>query len=384
MTPIKSDVSAVAPVLEPLGPLSRIDLVQVSVPFVAPFGTSVASWANRDSLLLRLEQDGVAGWGECVADFDPYYDSETGETARHIIRDFLLPEVTPERSVSAVMERFCHVRGNPMAKATVENALLDLVARRRGQPLHALLGLTARPIMSGISIGIQETVEGLLEKVEEAVAQGYHRIKMKIQHGKDVEWVRAVRQRFPQVPLMADANGDYRLQEAAHLRCLDEFNLTMIEQPLSYHDIYQHSLLQAQLVTPLCLDESIHSLDDAAAALALNACGIINIKQGRVGGMLESLRIAAYCAERNVPVWSGGMDETGIGRAFNIHLQTAPGFVLPGDTSETRRYFREDIADPPVVLGPGGFIAIPPGAGSGMTVDAERLNRYTVRRERLR
>lgn len=373
-----------SPESEVLGTLDRIDFLVVSVPFVEPFGTSVASWAVKEALLLRLEQGGCVGWGECVADPDPYYDGETTTTARHLIRDFMLKELEPGRTLGEVLARFRKVRGNPMAKATVENALLDLFARRKGIPLHELLGFGSRPILSGISIGIQENTGALLAKVEEAVAQGYHRVKMKIMRGKDVEWVAAVRERFPDVALMADANGDYTLDDAAHLKRLDDFNLTMIEQPLGYHDIYQHSLLQPQLKTALCLDESIHSLDDAAAALGLGACRVINIKQGRVGGLLESIRIARHCGERGVPVWSGGMDETGLGRAVNIHLQTVDNFTIPGDTSETRRYFREDIADPPVVLGPGGFIAIPPGPGTGVTLDPARLDRYTLHRERIR
>ncbi|MGA2081621.1 MAG: o-succinylbenzoate synthase [Holophaga sp.] len=373
-----------APEEEILGPIDRIDLVVVRLPFVEPFGTSVAAWAVKEALLLRLEEEGAAGWGECVADPDPYYDGETTTSARHIITEFLLPGLNPGRSLGEVLDRFRRVRGNPMAKATVENALLDLFARRRGIPLHQLLGFPVRRIPSGLSIGIQDSVETLLAKVEDGVARGYRRVKIKVMPGQDVEWVRAVRQGFPDLPLMVDANGSYTLEDAALLSRLDEFGLTMIEQPLGYHDIYQHSLLQARLRTRLCLDESIHSLDDAAAALALGACRVINIKQGRVGGLLESIRIARLCEARKVPVWSGGMDETGIGRAVNLHLQTVDNFCIPGDTSETRRYFREDIADPPVVLEKDGYIEIPPGPGTGVTVDPERLERYTIHRERLR
>jgi O-succinylbenzoate synthase len=238
--------------------------------------------------------------------------------------------------------------------------------------------------MSGISIGIQQDIPTLLRKVAEAVSSGYHRIKMKIGRGKDVEWVKAVREAFPDVALMADANGDYTLADADLLAGLDEFGLTMIEQPLSYHDIYQHSLLQARLRTHLCLDESIHSNDDAAAAIALKSCRVINIKQGRVGGILEAVKMASLCANSGIPVWSGGMDETGIGRAFNIHLQAAPGFTIPGDTSETRRYFHEgvDLVEPPVVLDAAdGFIAMPAGPGIGVEVVEERLLKYLLWRE---
>jgi O-succinylbenzoate synthase len=367
-----------------IGPLDRVDAIVVRLPFVSPFGTSVHTWTCKEALLLRVEAGGIAGWGECVADPDPYYAYETTATARHIIRDFLLPCVEPTLVLGEIAARFRKVRGHEMAKATVENALLDLLAKRDGVPLHELLGAPRRRIPSGISIGLQDSVEVLLASVAEAVERGYHRVKMKIMRGRDVAWVRAVRERFPDIQLMADANGDYRLEDADHLAQLDPFRLTMIEQPLSYADIVQHAQLQRRLATPLCLDESIHGFDDASSALDLGACRIINVKQGRVGGLLESVRIAAACAARGAPVWSGGMDETGIGRAVNIHLQTAPGFSLPGDTSETSRYFREDIVEPPVVLDADGFIEVPRGAGIGVTVLEERVAKYRIDEERLR
>jgi O-succinylbenzoate synthase len=238
--------------------------------------------------------------------------------------------------------------------------------------------------MSGVSIGLQESIEALIAAVGEAVDAGYHRVKMKVARGRDVEWVRAVRERFPTLRLMVDANGDYDLAAADHLRQLDAFDLMMIEQPLSYFDIFEHSLLQRQLKTPICLDESIHGEADAIAAMELGACRVINIKQGRVGGLLESIRIARACAARDVDVWSGGMDETGLGRAVNIHLQTVDGFTLPGDTSETRRYFHEDIVEPGVTLGPDGFIDIPRGPGAGVSVVPERLARHRLESERVR
>jgi O-succinylbenzoate synthase len=369
---------------EPLGGIERIELLTVRLPFIAPFGTSVATWSCKEALLVRLEDQGLAAWGECVADPDPYYASETTTSAGHIIREFLLPELKLETTLAGLLERFRRVRGNEMAKAALENALLDLLAKRRGLPLHALLGFPAKRIMSGISIGLQEDVPTLLAKVEEAVGSGYHRVKMKIGRGRDVDWVRAVRNRFPGIALMADANGDYTLADTAHLARLDEFKLTMIEQPLSYHDIYQHSLLQARLRTALCLDESIHGCDDAEAAIALRSCRVINIKQGRVGGLLAAVKMAGLCAAHGIPAWSGGMDETGIGRALNIQLQSAPGFALPGDTSETRRYFHEDIVEPPVVLDPEGFIAMPEGPGIGVEVLPDRVEKYLLARERIK
>jgi O-succinylbenzoate synthase len=267
-----------------------------------------------------------------------------------------------------------------MAKATVENALISLLALCRGVPVHQLLGFPARRIMSGLSIGLKDSPAELVAAVQVAVDKRYHRVKMKVARGRDVDYVRAVRARFPDLPLMVDANGDYTLADADHLKRLDEFGLMMIEQPLSYSDIYQHSHLQKTLATPLCLDESILSLADAVAAIELGSCRVINIKQGRVGGLVESVRIARYAAAHQIGVWSGGMDETGIGRAVNIHLQTADGFSIPGDTSETATYFAEDIADPPVVLDPEGFIAIPSGPGLGIFVDPGRLAKYTIDR----
>jgi O-succinylbenzoate synthase len=364
--------------------IDRLDLVVVRLPFVSPFGTSVQTWTCKEALLLRCESEGAVGWGECVADPDPFYMYETTGTARHIIRDFLLPLVEPGITMAELMVRFRHVRGHGMAKATVENALLSLIAVRKNIALHLLLGFASRKIMSGISIGLKESVSDLLRAVEEAVARKYHRVKMKIRRGQDVTWVRAVREQFPDLLLMVDANGDYTLADAPGLKQLDDFNLTMIEQPLSYADIYEHSILQAQLRTSLCLDESLLSLADVSTALALKACRVVNIKQGRVGGLLESLRIAAYASSQGVGAWSGGMDETGIGRAVNIHLQADPSFNLPGDTSETRNYFHEDIADPPVVLHDDGYIAIPEGPGLGIAVDAGRLQKYTIHWERVR
>jgi O-succinylbenzoate synthase len=364
--------------------LDHVDLVTVRLPFLAPFGTSVHVWTVKDAMLMRLESQGVTAWSECVSDPDPFYAYETNATARHIIRDFLLPLVEPGIPLGELEARFRRVRGHGMAKATVENALLILIAMQRGLPLHDLLGRPAKRIPSGISIGLKDTPQELLAAVERAVARGYHRVKMKVKKGQDVDWVAGVRDRYPGVPLMVDANGDYTLEDADHLRRLDEFDLMMVEQPLSYSDIIEHATLQRRMRTAICLDESIHSLADAAAAISIGACRIINVKQGRVGGLLESMRIADCAAGCGIGVWSGGMDETGIGRAVNIHLQTAEGFTLPGDTSETANYFDEDIVDPPVVLDEEGFIQIPEGPGLGARVIPERVLKRTIAAERLK
>jgi o-succinylbenzoate synthase len=370
--------------LEKVGDIDHVDFVFVRLPFLHPFSISAATWTCKEALLVRLEAGDLVAWGECVADPDPFYAGETTTSCAHIVKDFLLPLLEPGLALGELLQRWRPVRGNGMAKATLENALLDLAGKRRGLPLHELLGFPSRPIMSGVSLGIQDSAEILVDKAAEAVEAGYHRIKMKIKKGKDVEYVRAVRKAFPDLPLMADANGDYSLDDAEHLAKLDEFGLTMIEQPLSYSDIYQHSKLQRRLKTAICLDESILGLDDAVTAVELGACRVINIKQGRVGGLVESLRIARYCESKGIPVWSGGMDETGIGRAVNIHLQTDPAFTIPGDTAATARYFDLDLVEPPVTLGEGGFIEVPKGAGMGVEVQADRLDRLTIARQRIK
>ncbi len=382
MTSTPSPAAALEKLIVPK--VDRLDLVTVRLPFVAPFGTSVYVWTDKEAMLMRLESGGVVAWSECVSDPDPFYFYETNATARHIIKDFLLPLVEPGLSMGELEGKFRHVRGHGMAKATLENGLLILLALQKGAPLQALMGRPAKKIPSGLSIGLKNTQAELLAAVEKAVAKKYGRIKMKVKKGQDVEWVRAVRERFPDIRLMVDANGDYSMTDAARLQELDAFGLMMVEQPLSYSDIYEHSLLQKRMKTAICLDESIHSLADAAAAIALGACRIINIKQGRVGGLMESMRIAAYCAAHKIDVWSGGMDETGLGRAVNIHLQTAEGFTLPGDTSETSNYFDEDIADPPVVLGPDGMIDIPSGPGLGVRVVPERILKRAIGWERVK
>ena len=381
MTIVPSPTAALERLLLPK--LDHVDFVTVKLPFVAPFGTSVYTWTHKEAMLMRLESDGVTAWSECVSDPDPFYFYETNGTARHIIKDFLLPLVEPGIALGELEERFRHVRGHGMAKATVENGLLILIALQKGQPLHELMGRPAKRIMSGISIGLKESPAELLAAVEHAVAKKYGRVKMKVKKGQDVEWVREVREHFPDLRLMVDANGDYSLSDTALLKRLDDFGLMMIEQPLSYSDIYEHSILQKEMRTAICLDESIHGLADVATAVALGACRIINIKQGRVGGLMESMRIAAYCAGRGIDAWSGGMDETGIGRAVNLHLQTAAGFTLPGDTSETSNYFDEDIADPPVILAPDGSIDIPGGPGLGVRVVADRILKRAIGWERL-
>lgn len=364
-------------------PITSIEAITVSLPFVTPFSISSYTWTCKEALLIKISSGEMSGWGECVADPDPFYSPETTVSSMHIIKEFILPVLRPGMNFAEFETEMRHIRGNMMAKAAVENALLDLIAKIEGVPLYKMFGFETKRIMSGISIGIKDSIPDLLAAVQEAVDLRYHRVKMKIKKGRDIEWVAAVRENFPSLQLMVDANGDYSLDDTAHLSKLDRFGLTMIEQPLSYSDIYFHSKLQRELETPLCLDESIHSLEDAITAVDLGSCRIINIKEGRVGGMAEAVRIANYCQECGIPVWSGGMDETGIGRAFNIHLQTAPAFTLPGDTSETKRYFKEDIVSPVVTLDDEGYIAIPEGPGIGVTVDEEMVRKYEMGRQKL-
>jgi len=363
--------------------IEKIDSVEmfiVRLPLIRPFETSFSVQTHREALLLKITSGDVHGWGECVTSPDPYYGYETNTTAIHIIKDFLVGILmnTSNFSVEEILEQFERIRGHNMAKAAVENALLDLLARKCELPLYKLMGGEAKRIMSGISIGLKENTGDLLKLIQQACQKKYHRIKIKIKKGRDLEILQAVRKAFPDIHLMADANADYGLEDSDILQQFDAFNLMMVEQPLNYDDIYLHALLQKKIETPVCLDESIKNLNDAKIAAELGSCSIINIKQGRVGGMIKSKEIQEFCRHNNIKVWSGGMLETGIGRAFNIHLQALPGFVLPGDTSETSRYFVEDIVDKPVVLDPEGFIKIPAGNGIGVRVVPAKLNKYKV------
>jgi O-succinylbenzoate synthase len=318
-----------------------------------------------------------------VADADPYYLPETNGTALHVLRDFLVPlaftlEIGHPRELAAALAR---VRGNEMAKAALEMAVWELEARRQGAPLYRILGGAGGRIAAGVSIGIQPSEEALLAKVETEWQAGYRRIKIKIKPGQDVGLVAAVRGGFPSVPLMVDANGAYTLADAPRLHTLDAYDLVMIEQPLAWDDIVDHAVLQRALKTPVCLDESIRSADDARRALDLGACRIVNLKPGRVGGFAASLALHDVCLARAAPLWCGGMLESGIGRLANVHLQTLPGFTLPGDTSASARYFAEDLVDPPVVVAKDGSIAVPEGPGIGHPILWPRVERATTFRE---
>lgn len=361
--------------------IRRLELRVCRMPFVSFFETSFGRFYDRTFLLVRLDGEGHEGWGEAVAEAHPYYSPETTETAWHIITSFLAPlilgvEFEDPREVFPALKR---VRGHHMAKAAVEMAVWDLFARRAGRPLAALLGGTRERIASGVSIGVQDTVDQLLGKIDHELAAGYQRIKIKIKPGWDVDVTAQVRARFPDVPLMVDANAAYTVDDAAHLARLDAYQLMMIEQPLDYDDVSDHATLQRGMSTPICLDESIHTVRIARDAIAAGACQIINIKPGRVGGHLESIRLHDLCAAHAIPVWHGGMLETGIGRAHNIHLASLPNFTLPGDIAASRRYYQPDLIDPPIEVRADGTIAVPDGPGLGVHIVTERVDRVTER-----
>jgi O-succinylbenzoate synthase len=366
--------------------LERIELRHLRLPLLHPFETSFGRCDEKQLLLLAVSADGVTGYGECVADANPYYLPETIGTARHLLRDFLAPlsftlELGHPRELLPALAR---VRGHEMAKAALEMAVWELEARRQGLPLYRLLGGRPGAIAAGVSVGLQPTTAELLARVEREVAAGYRRIKLKIKPGRDLEPLRALRRRWPALPLMADANSAYTLRDLPLLRRIDELALTMIEQPLAWDDLVDHATLQRELRTPVCLDESVHGPEDARRALELGACRVLNIKAGRVGGFAASIAVHDVCRERGVPVWCGGMLETGIGRLANVHLQTLPGFTLPGDTSASARYFAEDLVDPPVEVSPEGTIAVPEAPGIGHAIVWPRVERATLAREEWR
>jgi len=365
--------------------VTRIELRLLKLPLRFRFETSFGAVSEKSFLLARVfTQDGAWGVGECVAEHDPYYLPETNGTVAHVIRDFLAPLVlghvfeSPEETDALLAK----IRGHEMAKATLEMAIWDLFARAKGEPLWQTLGGDGREkISAGVSIGLQEDIPALLAKVATEVAAGYQRIKIKIKPGKDLALVHAIRNEFPKIRLMVDANSAYTLQDAETLRAFDGFHLMMIEQPLAWNDIVEHSKLQPQIATPICLDESITSNAAAESAISIGACGIINIKAGRVGGLLNSRKIQATAAKHRIPVWCGGMLESGIGRLANVHLQTLPGFTLPGDTSASRRYFEEDLIEPGVVVDANGTIDVPNGPGLGHDIVWSRVDKATAHKE---
>jgi len=363
--------------------IDRIELREIQMPLVHFFETSFGRTTTRRIVLVRIDAAGLTGWGEVTAGEQPFYSYETPETAWHILRDFLIPWTLGKDwgAPGDVAARFRPIRGHNMAKAALENALWDIAAQQQNLPLAKLLGGTLEEIPCGVSIGIQNSIQDLLDKIAREVAAGYQRIKVKVKPGWDLNVLEAIRSRFPRVLLMADANSAYSLADTAHLKEFDRFYLMMIEQPLGWDDLLDHAKLQREIATPICLDESIHSADDARKALQIGAGKIINIKLGRVGGFTEAKRVHDICRARNVPVWCGGMLESGIGRAHNIALSTLPGFTLPGDVSASQRYWREDIIEPQVTVGAQGTIHVPQAVGLGYTPNLPRIEKLTVRKE---
>ena len=366
--------------------IDRLELRLLKLPLVHFFETSFGRIDEKHFIIVRVDGDGASGYGECVAELDPYYSSETNDTVWHIITDFVAPRVlgvefAHPRDVFPALKA---IRGHNMAKAAVEMAAWDLFARQRGEPLARVLGGTRDRIASGVSIGIQPSVEMLLQNVERELGAGYRRIKMKIKPGWDLLPVEAVRSRFGAIPLMVDANAAYTAADADHLARLDAFDLMMIEQPLDYDDVADHAALQRRLKTPICLDESIKTVGIAREAIAAGACRIINIKPGRVGGFAESIRLHDLCAEHGIPVWHGGMLESGIGRSANIHLATLPNFSLPGDVAASRRYFDPDLIEPPVEVAADGTIPVPTAPGLGVTIRQDRVDDATLKTATLK
>ncbi len=363
--------------------IDRVELRWVSMPLRTPFETSFARETNKDCLLVRVFGEGFEGWGEVVAMNEPLYNEETLKTCWHILEDVLIPLVF-SRDWSSV-EDWCrsvrHIRRNYMARAGLEAALWDLYSLCEGKSLATLWGGVRSRVEVGISLGIESSLEQLLPQVEAGIAEGYRRIKLKIKPGWDLEVVKAVRSRWPDLVLQVDANSAYRLEDSELLKGLDDFSLLLVEQPLEHDDIVDHAVLQRSLSTPICLDESIDSGDQCRRALDLGSARIINIKPGRVGGFVASRAIHDLCAARGVPCWVGGMLETGVGRLQNLALASLPNFRLPGDISASRRYFTRDIIEPEVTLEPDGCVRVPQVPGVGQFLDWRALDFYTQRSE---
>ena len=366
--------------------IEAVELRVLKMRLLQPFRTSFGVQQDRYPLLVRLQIGDRSHWGECVAGEGPWYSYETIETAWQILKGYLLPAVIGRElnDVDELEALFAPVRGHRMAKACVEMAFTAALAEQARKPLAKYLGGVRDRVETGVSIGIQATIDQLLAAVGNHLGQGYRRIKVKIEPGWDVTAIAAIRERYPEITLMADANSAYDLDDAPHLAQLDRFGLLMLEQPLAPGDLVDHAALQRQIRTPICLDESIESARDARQAIQLGACGVINIKPGRVGGFAESRRIHDIAANAGIPVWCGGMLETGIGRACNVALATLRNFKLPGDISASERYWAEDIVEPPFVLQKGGTIAVPTRWGLGVRVKVDMVERLTVRREMIR
>jgi o-succinylbenzoate synthase len=367
----------------------RIDgiiLRELHMPLVRPFQTSFGTTRNRRILLAEIRSEGLTGWGECTAGERPHFSAESTDTAWQVIVNELGPMLAgahPEHGGDCP-NIFSLVRGNPMAKAALENAIWDLEAQREGIALWRLIGGVREKIPCGVSLGIQKSIPELMDIIERELAAGYQRIKLKCKPGWDVEVFEKVRAQWPDIMLSCDANSAYKLRDADHLVTFDGFDLLMVEQPLWHDDFYFHSMLQKRMNTPICLDESIRNRRDALAAIEMESCKIINIKLGRVGGFSEAIAVHNAAQERGIPVWCGGMLESGVGRAHNIALSTLENFMLPGDVSASARYWTEDIIEPEVTVTSEGEIVVPDSAGRGYEVRTDLVEQLTVRKEEIR
>lgn len=363
--------------------IEAIELRQLRLPLLNPFTTSFGTETDRPCIIVTMEGEGLRGYGECVAGDGPWYSYETINTAWHVMRDYLIPRLLGVEIADPedIWDLFAPIRGHNMAKAGLEMTAWDLFAKARGVSLSSFLGGTRDRVAVGVSVGIQESPEALVATVGEFLARGYGRIKLKIAPGEDQAFVRAVREAFPDILLQVDANSAYTLADAAIFEAMDDLNLLLIEQPLEPEDIVDHAVLQRELRTPICLDESIHSPSDARHALDLGSCRIINIKPGRVGGHRQSRAIHDLCYAQDAAVWCGGMLETNIGRAHNVALASLPGFTLPGDISASTRYYARDVASPGFDLNADSTLSVPPGPGIGVEIDPEALAAATERVE---
>lgn len=362
--------------------IEKIELRHIKMELISPFTTSMGTEYNEEHIIVRVDGESLTGWGECVAEGTPFYSYETVTTAWHILQDYLIPSILGKNisSVDEVILLYKKVRGHNMAKAGLEAALWDLFAKSKNISLSKAFGGTKERIDVGVSIGIQSSVPELIKKIEGYLDEGYKRIKIKIAPGNDIEFIRAVRKKFPDILFQVDANSAYELKHIDLFKQMDDYNLLLIEQPLGYDDIYDHSKLQREIKTPICLDESIHSLNDTRAAIDLDSCRVINIKPGRVGGFRESKLIHDYCQSKNIPVWCGGMLESGIGRAGNAALASLPNFTLPGDISASKRYYKEDIVEPEFVVNKDGTMNVPTKPGIGVEINMKMLEKVTVKK----
>lgn len=362
--------------------IDRVDIIRVLNPFRHPFQTSFTRFENRDALLVKIYSEGLVGWGECKAFYGPFYNPEDNGTVLHILGDIIIPRILHEdvESPEAFMRMFSYIRGNRLAKAAVENALWDLMTQRTGKSLKTLLGGTQKEIKVGVSLGIEKDINVLFHEIDHYLSLGYHRTKIKIHPGKDIDVIRAIRKEFGDITLTVDANSAYTLKDIDLFRAMDEYGLQYIEQPLGEEDIVDHAALQKAIETPICLDESIVSYEAAEAAIRLGSCKVINIKSSRCGGLYEGKRIHDLCLAHGIPVWAGGMTELGIGRAQNISFASLPGFTeLAHDVAAASRYFEEDITDPMVDITDRCTIVVPDEEnGVEYRVDEKAVDRMTA------